>query len=114
MHQISCTADALSELGASESASIMLSTSLCLCSALCRICVISVMILPVVIYIAHSSMDYCRTIGVAYPENIQPLFQSILAILEQCAQLSLTEKQFDFTTTLLSLNKGMNFVEGPK
>jgi hypothetical protein len=49
-----------------------------------------------------------------YPEEIKSLCQSIPTILEQCAHLSMAEKLLDFVATLLSLNKCMHFVEGPK
>jgi hypothetical protein len=42
------------------------------------------------------------------------LYQSIFAILEQCVHLSLAEELLDLAATLLSINKGMNFVEGPE
>jgi hypothetical protein len=45
-------------------------------------------------------------------EEINPLFQSIPAGLEQCAQLSMTEESLDLTAILLCLNKGVYFVEG--
>jgi hypothetical protein len=41
------------------------------------------------------------------------LLQSSLAILEQCAHLALTEDFLELAAILLSLNKCVNFVEGP-
>jgi hypothetical protein len=49
---------------------------------------------------------------VAHLKEIKPLLQSRLAFLQQCAHLSLTEKPLDFTTLLVGLNKGMDFMEG--
>ena len=49
-----------------------------------------------------------------YLKKITSQFQSILAILEQCAHLSLTEELLDFAAALLSLNKGMDLMERPK
>jgi hypothetical protein len=42
------------------------------------------------------------------------LCQSIFAILQQCAHLSLVEEPLDSAATLLGLNIGMDFVEGAR
>jgi hypothetical protein len=38
----------------------------------------------------------------------------MFAILEQCVHLPLLEELLDFDATLLGLNKGMDFVKGPR
>jgi hypothetical protein len=50
----------------------------------------------------------------AYPKKIKSLCQSIFAIIEQCAHLSLTEELLNLAATLLGFNKGMDPVEGPR
>jgi hypothetical protein len=50
----------------------------------------------------------------AYPKKIKPLCQSIFAILEQFAHLSLTEKLLNLAAAPMRLHKGMDFVEGPE
>jgi hypothetical protein len=46
-------------------------------------------------------------------KNLKSLLQSCLAILEQCAHLTLMEKILEFVAILLSFNKCVDFVEGP-
>jgi hypothetical protein len=48
-----------------------------------------------------------------YLKNHKTLLQSCLAILEQCAHFTLTEKFLEFATILLGFNKCMNFMKGP-
>jgi hypothetical protein len=50
---------------------------------------------------------------ITHLEKIKPLLQCDLAFLEQCAHLALTQKLLDLAAFLLSLEKGMNLVEGP-
>jgi hypothetical protein len=40
--------------------------------------------------------------------------KAILTILEKGTRLSLAEKSLNSAATILSLNKGVDFVEGPK
>jgi hypothetical protein len=47
-------------------------------------------------------------------ETVKPSLQSSFALLEQCAHFTLTEKFLDLASLLLSLNKGMDLVKGPK
>jgi hypothetical protein len=60
------------------------------------------------------SMNFWKVKQRSYLEKIKSLFQSILAILEQCAHLSLTKESLDLAATLLGFNKGMDFVQSPK
>jgi hypothetical protein len=46
-------------------------------------------------------------------KNRKSLLQPCLAILEQCAHLTLTKKVLDFAPILLGFNKCMDFMKGP-
>jgi hypothetical protein len=58
-------------------------------------------------------MNYCKAYERAHQKKIKSLCQSISAILEQSAHLSLMEELLDLAGSLLGFNKGMDFVEGP-
>jgi hypothetical protein len=60
------------------------------------------------------AMNCCNLYESAYPKKIMSLGQSIFAILEQCAHLSLTEELLNLAAALMCLHKGMDFVEGPE
>jgi hypothetical protein len=60
------------------------------------------------------AMNCCNVYERAYPKKIKSLCQSIFAIIEQCAHLSLTEELLNLAAALICLHKGMDFVEGPE
>ena len=60
------------------------------------------------------AMNCCNVYERAYPKKFKTLCQSIFAILEQCAHLSLTEVLLNLAAALMCLHKDMNFVEGPR
>jgi hypothetical protein len=51
---------------------------------------------------------------VTHLKKIKSLFKSCFAIFEQGIQLPLAKELFDLAALLLSLKKGMNFVECPE
>jgi hypothetical protein len=58
-------------------------------------------------------MNCCKGYERAHPKKTKSLCQSIFAILEECAHLSLVEELLDLAATLLEFNKGMDLLEGP-
>jgi hypothetical protein len=60
------------------------------------------------------AMNCCNSYERAYPKKIKSLCQSIFAVLEQCAYLSLMEELLNLAAALMCLHKGMDFVEGPE
>jgi hypothetical protein len=70
--------------------------------------------MKLILLIYKTWMRCCDRNSVAHLKEIKPLLHSKLAILEQSAHFTVTEKTPDFAVDLLGFHKCMDLLEGPE